>query len=157
MKKINLCELLIFIFSAELVGVLSALLSGDMSEFYDTLVKPALSPPGWLFPVVWTLLYALMGLSAYLIYSSKAALAVKKNALIIYAAQLFVNFLWSIVFFRFESLRLAVAVIVILVTLLAWMILKFKKISPIAAYINIPYFLWTLFATYLTVSILVLN
>lgn len=157
MKRINLCELLIFIFSAELVGALSALLAGNMTEFYSTLVKPALSPPGWLFPIVWTILYALMGLSAYLIYRSNAAQSEKKNALIIYAAQLFVNFLWSIVFFRFKSLWLAVAVIVILLALIVWMLLVFRKISPVAAYLNIPYLIWTLFATYLTVSILVLN
>lgn len=157
MKKHNFWDIAIFILSAELVGVVSALLSGGFGNFYDKFTPPPLLPPSWLFPVVWTVLYAVMGFSAYLIYSSEANQSDKTKALKIYWAQLAVNFLWSIVFFRFEALWLAVAVILVLLALIVMMIAEFRKISPLAALINIPYLLWVAFATYLTIAIAVIN
>ena len=157
MKKHNFWDIAIFILSAELVGVISALLSGGFGNFYDKFTPPPLLPPSWLFPVVWTVLYAVMGFSAYLIYSSDANQSDKTKALKIYWAQLAVNFLWSIVFFRFEALCLAVAVILVLLALIVMMIAEFRKISPLAALINIPYLLWVAFATYLTIAIAVIN
>lgn len=157
MKKHNFWDIAIFILSAELVGVVSALLSGGFGNFYDKFTPPPLLPPSWLFPVVWTVLYAVMGFSAYLIYSSEANQSDKTKALKIYWAQLAVNFLWSIVFFRFEALWLAVAVILVLLALIVMMIAEFRKISPLAALINIPYLLWVAFATYLTIAIVVIN
>ena len=109
MKKPKITELLIFIVATELVGALSGLLAGNSFSFYKELIKPPLSPPGWLFPVMWAILYALMGISAFIIYTSNAK--EKCPAFIIYGTQLFVNFMWSIVFFRFKMLRLSVAVI----------------------------------------------
>ncbi len=157
MKKHNFWDIAIFILSAELVGVISALLSGGFGNFYDKFTPPPLLPPSWLFPVVWTVLYAVMGFSAYLIYSSEANQSDKTKALKIYWAQLAVNFLWSIVFFRFEALWPAVIVIIVLLVLIAMMIAAFRKISPMAALINIPYLLWVVFATYLTIAIAVIN
>lgn len=157
MKKRSVVDLLLFIVSAELAGVLSALLSGGFGDFYVKYEKPFLLPPSWLFPVVWTVLYALMGISAYLVSSSDADESAKKRALTVYWAQLAVNFLWSIVFFRFEMLWGAVAVIIVLIALIIAMISEFKKLSPAAAYINIPYLLWTLFAAYLTIAVAVMN
>ena len=89
--------------SAELVGALSAMITGDFDSFFDRYASPPLMPPSWLFPVVWAVLYALMGISAYLIYFSHGS-ADKKRALWLYAAQLAVNFSWSIVFFKYEKL-----------------------------------------------------
>lgn len=109
MKKPKITELLIFIVATELVGALSGLLAGNSFSFYKELIKPPLSPPGWLFPVMWAILYALMGISAFIIYTSNAK--EKCPAFIIYGTQLFVNFMWSIVFFRFKMLRLSVAVV----------------------------------------------
>ncbi|MDO5149525.1 MAG: TspO/MBR family protein [Oscillospiraceae bacterium] len=155
MKKNKITELLISIILAELVGSLSALFSGSSFSLFRELNKPPFSPPGWIFPVVWTVLYALMGFSAYIIYSSDSK--EKSRALVIYGAQLFVNFLWSIVFFRFELLKLSVAVILILLTLVTIMILKFRKISRTAAFLNIPYLIWIMYATWLNIGIAVLN
>ena len=157
MKKQNFWDIAIFILSAELVGVVSALLSGGFGDFYDKFTPPPLLPPSWLFPVVWTILYAVMGFSAYLIYSSDAGKAEKNKCLAIYWTQLAVNFSWSIVFFRFEELWAAVVIILVLLALIVAMINCFRKISPLAAFINIPYLIWVGFATYLTIAIAVIN
>ena len=155
MKKHNIADILIFIISAELTGALSALLSGGFSDFFMKYEEPPLLPPAWLFPVVWTILYAVMGFSAYLIYSDNGKN--KKTALTLYWSQLAVNFLWSIVFFRFEALWIAFVVILILLTLIIAMILSFKKINAAAAYMNIPYLIWVCFATYLNLAIAIIN
>ena len=157
MKKHNITDIVIFVLSAELIGALSAFLSGGFSNFYDKFTQPPLLPPAWLFPIVWTILYAFMGFSAYLIYSSDVGRAEKIKALTIYWTQLAVNFLWSIVFFRFESPWAAFVVILILLTLIIAMIINFRKISPLAALINIPYLLWVLFATYLNLATAIIN
>ncbi|MBQ8582313.1 MAG: tryptophan-rich sensory protein [Ruminococcus sp.] len=157
MKGIKWTELLIFVIGTELVGALSALIAGDFSSFYSGLNQPPLAPPGIVFPIVWTILYALMGISAYLIYDSEDISGERSEALGIYAAQLFVNFMWSIVFFRFEKPEAAAVVIILLAVLVAAMILKFRKISPAAAYLNIPYLLWVIFAAYLNIGVVVLN
>lgn len=159
MKKhrINITDLLIFIVSAELAGALSALLSGGFRDFFIKYEKPPLLPNAGVFPVVWTILYAVMGISAYLIYSSGKDRDDVKTALKVYWAQLFVNFSWSIIFFRFELLWLAVGVVVLLLALIAVMIKLFKDIHTIAGYMNIPYLVWVAFATYLTVAIAVIN
>lgn len=155
MKRINITELLIFIVSAELTGALSRLLSGNSFEFFEILTKPPFSPPGWIFPIVWFILYALMGFAAYLIYKSDSK--GRNSALVIYWAQLFLNFLWSIVFFRFNLTGLSVAVILALLVMVTFMIFKFGKINTKAAAINIPYLLWLLYASYLNIGILSLN
>ncbi len=157
MKKIKWTELLIFIIGTELAGAVSGLLAGDFSAFYSELTKPPLSPPGAVFPVVWAILYALMGISAYLIYSSDADYDDKAKALTLYGVQLFVNVMWSVVFFRFENIGLALGVLILLAVLIIAMILSFRKIRPIAGYLNIPYLLWTLFALYLNIGFVVLN
>ena len=160
--KIDFKKLLLSIGIAEAVGFLSSLLSGVFSgkqaEFFDSLVKPPLSPPSWLFGVVWPILYALMGTAAYLIYDSvKGTDFERKRALRFYAAQLLVNFLWSIVFFRFESLVGGLFILLILDILVAITMYKFSKINRLAAWLLIPYLLWILFATYLNIGFVVLN
>lgn len=155
MKKTKITELVIFIVATELVGALSGLLAGNSFSFYKELIKPPLSPPGWLFPVMWSILYALMGISAFIIYTSDAK--EKRPALIIYGTQLFVNFMWSIVFFRFKMFRLSVVLILTLLGLIIAMIIIFRRIRPSAAYLNIPYLLWIVFASYLNIGVLLLN
>ena len=154
--KIKYTELFIFIVSAELVGALSALITGDFAGFFDRYASPLLIPPAWLFPIVWAMLYALMGISAYLIYFYDGS-ADKKRALWIYAAQLAVNFSWSIVFFKYEKLWAGAAVIILLIVLVMLMITAFKKISPTAAWLNVPYLLWLIFAAYLNIATAVIN
>lgn len=157
MKIKSYTELFIFIVTAELVGALSALVTGDFSGFFDKYLQPPLMPPAWIFPVVWVILYALMGISAYLVYLSDGSNEAKKPALGIYAAQLAVNFLWSIVFFRFEELFGAAGVIILLLVLIIFMILSFRKVSPLAAVLNLPYLLWVAFASYLNIAAAVIN
>lgn len=156
MKRIKWSELLIYLLSAELVGALSGIASGgNFGSFYQSLQRPPLAPPGWLFPVAWVILYALMGISAYLI--ARAEHPQSAAALKLYWVQLAVNFLWSPVFFRFRSLGGAAAVIVVLLLMVIAMTVWFWRIRRAAGLLNIPYVLWTAYATYLTIGILLLN
>lgn len=157
MKRNSITNLVLFIVSAELIGALSALFTGRFSDFFDTYKRPPLSPPAWIFPVVWAILFATMGLSAYKIYVSSQDKPGGKTALTIYWAQLVFNFLWSIVFFRFEALWVAAVIIVILLLLIIAMIISFSKINKLAAYLNIPYLLWVMFATYLNIATAIIN
>ena len=157
MQKRSVTELLIFVVSAELVGALSGILAGNMKQFYQSLEKPPLAPAGWLFPVMWSLLYAVMGIAAYSIYRADAAQKQKGRALLWYGVQLGLNFLWSIVFFRFHALDVALVVLLLLVGAVTGMIVAFWKIRPAAGWANLPYLLWLLFAGYLNFGVLVLN
>lgn len=155
MKKIKWTELLIFIVSAELVGAVSALFAGSFGSFYSQTAQPPFSPPAWVFPVVWAILYGLMGISAYIVSESESP--VRSAGLGAYAIQLGVNFSWSIIFFRFRFLNIAAVVAVILAVLVAFMVYLFGKISKKAALLNIPYLVWLLFAAYLAIGTAVLN
>lgn len=156
-RKQSITVMLIFIVSAELVGVLSALLSGGMNDFFARYTPPPFLPPTIVFPIVWTVLYALMGISAYLVYSSDADSDAINRAMKLYVIQLVVNFSWSIIFFRFEMIWLAAAVILLLIVLVIAMIISFKSIYPIAGYMNIPYLVWLIIAFYLNVATAVVN
>lgn len=156
-NKINFVELFIYIISAELAGALSALLTGGFGGFFIKYREPPLLPPAWLFPVVWTILYAVMGISAYMIKNSQAYEDDIRSALKNYRAQLFVNFSWSIVFFRFEKLWLSAGIIIFLLVLILKMIVDFRKIKIFAGNLNIPYFIWVLFAAYLNIAIAAIN
>lgn len=155
MKKFSFTELIISIVFAELVGAVSALLAGDFRGLYTELIQPPLSPPAWVFPVVWAILYALMGITSYMIYRSDSYRS--KSALIVYFIQLAVNFSWSIIFFRFELLTLAAVVAVVLTILVGIMICMFLSIRKKAGYFNIPYLLWMIFASYLAIGTMLLN
>ena len=136
------------------VGTLSALLSGNM-QIYSSINKPALSPPGILFPIVWTILYILMGISSYIVYGSNDPK--REIALRTYVLQLLFNFYWSIIFFRFNLFFTAFAWLLALIFLIIKMIRQFYQIKQIAAYIQIPYLLWCLFAAYLNFMIFRMN
>lgn len=140
------------------VGGLSALLTADNMDIYSRINQPPLAPPSWLFPVVWTILFVLMGIGAALVYNEKEEkTAAVKRALIIYSVNLFLNFFWSIVFFNLEAFFLAFVWLVSLWAVIIAMIISFRRISPVAAYIQIPYLLWVTFAGYLTFAIYLLN
>lgn len=136
------------------LGILSGILAGDISATYANLNQPVLSPPGFIFGIVWPILYILMGISFYLI-CKKAPFQTK--ATLPYAIQLFLNFIWSIIFFRFEQFFIGSVIALLLSITIAWMIYEFYKIEPIAAYLQIPYLLWSLFANYLSWMITFLN
>lgn len=156
MKKINWFQLLVIVLITELIGVLSNLFSSNTVQIYTSLVKPLLSPPGWLFGVIWPILYLLMGIAAYMIYRSPETLD-RKKAITLYWVQLFVNFLWPIVFFRLGWYWISVLVILILDVLVFMTTIKFYKINIAAGYLLIPYLLWIIFATYLNIGIAILN
>lgn len=139
------------------VGFLSGFLVGNSSEVYMNLVKPPLSPPAAVFPVVWTILYILMGISAYLIYVADAPKREKKEALNLYGLQLIMNFLWSFIFFKFNLYLLAFIWLVLLLIVVILMIKKFNKIDETAAALMVPYALWLVFAGYLNLMIVILN
>ena len=139
------------------VGGLSALLSGGGMRQFDLLNKPLLSPPGWLFPVVWTILYLLMGFCSYLIAASDAEKLQKNAAMRIYLIQLAFNFFWSILFFRFQSYWLSFAWLAGLWVLIIITIDRFSKIRKTAGDLLAPYWLWVTFAGYLNASIALLN
>lgn len=140
-----------------LTGVLSALLSDGGMQAFQQFQKPPLSPPGWLFPVVWTVLYVLMGIASYLIYTSDADAASRSGALTIYGYQLVINFLWSIFFFNFQWYLFSFVWLILLWILIFIMILRFYPISKIAAYLMIPYLVWVTFAGYLNLGVWYLN
>ncbi len=137
------------------VGALSALITRNSMEDFSNLAQPPLSPPGGLFPVVWTILFLLMGIGSALVYFSETP--VQGKALKVYFAQLVVNFFWSIIFFNLDARLFALAWILLLLFLVIWMILLFHKARPLAAYLQIPYLLWLLFATYLNAGVWYLN
>lgn len=140
------------------VGGLAALLTMGGMDVYSQITKPPLSPPGFLFPIVWTILYTLMGISSVMIYREKGiSTQVKNKTLFVYGLQLAVNFLWSMVFFNMQAYLLSFVVILVLWVLIIAMILDFKRINEIAAYLQIPYLLWVTFAAYLNLMIFVLN
>lgn len=148
----------IFILISLAIGGLSALLSmGGMSS-YDTIVTPPLSPPAILFPIVWTVLYVLMGVSAARIFTNGTATEQeKRSALFTYGLSLFVNFFWSIIFFNAEAYLGAFIWLVLLWSLVLKTILDYLKIDRTAAYLQIPYLLWVTFAGYLNLAIFLLN
>lgn len=155
--KINKLKLAVSVAIPLLVGGVASLLTGNAMEQFSQVQQPPLAPPGWLFPIVWTILYILMGVSGYLISEADASTEQKTRALIIYAAQLVVNFLWPIFFFSLEWYLFSFFWLVLLWVLVAMMILEFSKISELAAKLNVPYLIWLTFAGYLNFGIWILN
>lgn len=137
------------------VGALSGLSSMDGMKEFAELKQPPLSPPGWLFPVVWTVLYTLMGISAARVYLEGGEEA--RPALIIYAVQLIVNALWTPIFFELELRLVAFVWLLLLIGLVIYMITLFRKVDRTAAYLQIPYLAWLIFAAYLNFGVFVLN
>ncbi len=139
------------------VGLFAALLTRASMDIYKDVSRPTLAPPALLFPIVWTLLYVLMGISSTMIYLSEADEDKKNRALKIYVIQLAVNFFWSILFFNKRAFLFAFIWLLLLWGLVLAMILEFLKINKIAAYLQIPYFVWVSFAGYLNLMIYLLN
>ena len=156
-KKKNVKLLIICIVIPLLVGGLSALLTRGSMETFESLIKPSLSPPGWLFPVVWTILYILMGTAAYLVLASSAPQEERSRAITVYVNQLAVTFLWSTFFFHFGWYFFSFAWLVFLWVLILITLVRFYRISKPAGYLLIPYLLWVSFAGYLNFAIWLLN
>ena len=135
------------------IGLIIGAITSNSIE-YNTLIQPTLAPPSILFPIVWTILYVLMGVS-YGRLKSKSLVNSEIN--FIYYLQLFVNAMWSIIFFTFEWRLFAFIWLLILILLIIAMIIKFYNKDKVAGLLQIPYLLWALFASYLNLSIYLLN
>lgn len=140
-----------------LVGGLSALITRTGMDIFETINKPSLSPPGWLFPVVWTILFILMGIASYLVLVSGKPQGEINRALTVYGIQLIFNFFWSIFFFNFSLYLFSFIWLVLLWLLILAAIVLFYRISKPAGYLMIPYLLWVTFAGYLNFQIYLLN
>ena len=139
------------------VGGISALLTKNNMNIFEKINMPPLSPPSVVFPIVWAVLYILMGISSAIIYKNGTDREEVQSALKVYALQLAVNFFWSLIFFNMQAYLFAFIWLVLLWVLVIVMIVKFKKISPAAAWLQIPYLLWITFAGYLSLMIYLLN
>lgn len=150
MKKYK--KLILYILIPLVVGFVGNLLGGS-TDIYEKINTPSFAPPGFLFPIVWTILYTLMGISSYMISKEKN----NKTALTVYFVQLGVNALWSLFFFRLNWFLFSALWLVLLLCLIVYMIYEFAKLNKTAAYLQIPYALWVTFALVLNSAIYILN
>ncbi len=155
--KINWKALILALLIPLGIGGLVGLISGDSIDIYSNFILPPLAIPGFLFPIVWAILYSLMGIASYLIYTSTADKVQVRSALRIYGIQLLINFFWSIFFFNLGQLLFAFFWLILLWVLILLNIRKFAAISKLSAILLVPYFLWVSFAGYLNLTIAILN
>ncbi|MBO5101717.1 MAG: tryptophan-rich sensory protein [Clostridia bacterium] len=140
------------------VGLLSTLFTKDNMNIYEELIVPNIAPPALVFPIVWTVLYTLMGVSSAMVYNRRITdTADVRSALTTYAVSLVINFGWSIIFFNANAFLLSFLWLILLLYFVIKTILEYKKIEPLAAYLQIPYALWVTFAGYLNIAIYFLN
>lgn len=157
MKKRTWKTYALWILATEAVGALSGWLSSDGMKLYNaTILQPPLSPPPFLFPIVWGILYALMGFGAARIWLSPPSPA-RSRGLNLYITQLVVNFFWSLIFFNAQAFGFAFLWLLLLWVLVLWMILVFYRTDPLAGLLQIPYLLWLTFAAYLNFGVWYLN
>ena len=157
MKRATWKPYAFWIVITELVGLLAGLLTREATQIYGTTIQqPPLAPPAIVFPIVWTILYALMGVSAARVYLMPPSVA-RSRGLLLYLVQLIFNFFWSIIFFNFQAFGLAFVWLVVLWVLILWMIYTFRRVDPLAAWLQIPYLLWVTFAGYLNYGVWMLN
>lgn len=139
------------------VGGIAGLLTRGGMEVFQMLNQPAFAPPGWLFPVVWTILYVLMGIASYLVLESNADKTEILEGMILYGYQLVVNFFWPIFFFQFQWYLFSFIWLVALWVLIIMTMIEFYQVSKTAAYLLIPYLVWVTFAGCLNFAIYRLN
>lgn len=157
MKKISIGKLIIALAIPLIVGAVSAVLTAKAMNSYGTMNKPPLSPPAWLFPVAWTILYILMGMASFFVYESQVDTRDKSAALTLYAIQLAMNFMWSIIFFNWSMYMIAFIWLVIMWIIVILCALRFFCIDRVAAYLLVPYIAWLTFAGYLNMGAYLLN
>lgn len=157
MKQTKWKPYVFWIVLSEAVGILSGLLTREGSAaFGGTVLQPPLSPPAVVFPIVWTILYALMGISAARITLAPPSMD-RSRGLNLFVIQLVVNFFWSLIFFNAQAYGFAFLWLLLLLALVLWMIAVFHRVDPVAAILQIPYLLWLVFAAYLSYGIWQLN
>lgn len=157
MKKHTGKTYALWIIISEAVGGLSGWLTRDAMKVYtEAIEQPPLSPPSIVFPIVWVILFALMGIGAARVELSQPSVA-RSRSLRLFAVQLALNFFWSIIFFNFQSFGFALVWLAALWVFILWMILSFAKVDRTAALLQIPYLIWVSFAAYLNLGVWLLN
>jgi len=151
-KYLTFILFFIITFSASLIGGLATI--SFKEPWYSTLIKPSFNPPDWVFGPVWTILYLMMTIAIWLYWHSKNK---DMNTVYIYFIHLVFNSAWSIVFFVYHNIFLALIVLLILISLILVLIVRFRRVKKMSSYLMVPYLLWTIFALILNVSILILN
>ena len=150
-KFVSLFLFLITTFSASFIGGITTFKFKE--PWYSTLVKPSFNPPDWLFGPVWTILYILMAIAIWNVWIKSKNI----NLVYLYFIHLFFNTTWSVVFFGFNQIELALINLIVLILFIVILFLKYKLISKLSAYLMIPYFLWCCFAFLLNLNLIVLN
>ncbi|MBE7040575.1 MAG: tryptophan-rich sensory protein [Ruminococcaceae bacterium] len=153
----NIIRFVILVLIPLAVGALAGFLTQNSREFYAALQKPFLSPPGFLFPIIWTVLYILIGIASYLVYKQGVSKPYVRDALKFYAISLLFSFIWPLVFFRFQFLFGAFWVLLLLWLFTGIAAAKFYRINHWAGYLMLPYWLWITFAGYLNLAVWLLN
>lgn len=151
MKAKKIFKFIICVFGPLIIGTIIGLISG--SETYKTMNKPLLSPPGIVFPIAWSILYLLMGISFYMVSKEKF----NKKTNIWFISQLIVNYIWPFLFFKLNLYVFSSLWIVLMIYLVINMLINFYNNKKIAGYLQIPYFIWLLFALYLNIGVAILN
>lgn len=152
--KIQWKKLIICLFIPLAIGSLAAFLTKDNIQLFQLINKPILSPPSWIFPIAWTILYILMGIASYLVWITPKT---NNRALIFYLIQLVFNFFWTIIFFNFELYLFAFIWLLLMWLLILKTTLLFYQTAKLAGYLMLPYLVWVSFAGYLNFSIYLLN
>lgn len=155
--KMEILKALLSIIIAEGVGVLSAFLGNVNVQVYEEFEKPIIAPPAYVFPIVWPILYLLMGLAVYRIWEVGKLGKNIKNALLLYGFQLFFNFLWAILFFRLRLYGLAFVELLVLLIFILLTTFKFFRYDKLSGFLMIPYIIWVSFAAVLNFAIWFLN
>lgn len=153
----NIKKLIISILIPVLVGVLSGYITADSMKLYNDLIKPSFAPPGYIFGIVWPILYVLMGIASYRVWKYGNDRNEVKSALKFYAIQLVLNFMWPIIYFNLGLRGFALIWIILLLIFVIITTIKFYKIDKVAGYLMIPYVLWLMFATALNYYTWILN
>ena len=157
MKKRSWKPYIFWILFTETIGFLSGWLTREGTKIYNTTIEqPPLSPHSIVFPIVWGILFALMGIGAARIYLAPAS-GDRSRSLLLFLVQLAVNFFWSIIFFNLQAFGFAFVWLILLWVLILLMILSFRKVDKLAAWLQIPYLLWVTFAAYLNLGVWLLN
>lgn len=151
----NIKKIISYIVITLLVGSFFILFIMDSFNIYNTMDKPFLSPNKIVFPIVWSVLYILMGISLYIVSESKYLN--KDKSYLLYILQLLVNSAWPLFFFKFRLFFVSFLIVLLLIYLVIKLILEFYKINKLAAYLQIPYLLWLIFASYLSLGVFLLN
>lgn len=153
--KVNLKKLIISVAIPLIIGGISGVITSGSRDAYANLNRPSIAPPGYFFPIIWTILFILMGISSYIILESSSN--EKEKALKLYGFQLVVVFIWPIIFFTLQWYVVALLVLVVLWALVFSLVTSFSQISKLAGWLLLPYFIWVTYATYLNYQIIQLN